>query len=95
MKPNQGHNDKGLADALSFLSSRCDGGKVEDRKGFNSRDSAIGRSLAQWGREKGTYTTNQRMVVKKLVWRYRKQLEQAGYDVLTLVDKRAAKAHAG
>ena len=91
----KGHNDKGLIDALNHLSSRCDGANDRDGQGFNGRDTDLGHSLARWGREKGFLTVNQRNVAKKLVWRYRRQLEAADFDVVKLVDKKGMNAHAG
>lgn len=91
----KGHNDTGLIDALNHLSSVCDGANELDGQGFNGRDTDIGKSLAKWGREKGFLTVNQRHIAKKLVWRYRKQLERAGHDVVSIVDKQGKNSHAG
>jgi hypothetical protein len=56
---------------LRFLSQRCDGARAVDGQGFNGFDSPVGKSLA--GR--GDLTAKQAALGKKLLVKYRRQLE--------------------
>lgn len=56
---------------LRLLSTWCDGARTRDASGFNKFDAGIGKSLAQQER----LTNRQAVLGKKLVRKYRRQLE--------------------
>jgi hypothetical protein len=72
-------DDSKLGAAISYLSSRCDGGQRPDGQGFSGRDVEIGHGLARWWRNKGSFTDKQRVIVLRIVRRYKKQLLKSGH----------------
>lgn len=66
--------------ALRHLASRCDGAVGVDGQGFNKLDSTFGKSLAS----APSLSDKQAHFGKKLVKKYRTQLEAAGISLATL-----------
>jgi SWI/SNF-related matrix-associated actin-dependent regulator 1 of chromatin subfamily A len=62
--------------ATRFLASVCDGATSWDGRGFNKIDSSFGKSLAKQER----WTPKQVLAMRKVLIKYRGQLEAAGFD---------------
>lgn len=69
-------NVEKLRQAMRYLAGVCDGAVSLDGHGFNARDTAFGRSLA----EQEDWTENQAMAAIKVLRTYRNQLERAGFN---------------
>lgn len=62
--------------AIKYLASVCDGAYEKDGCGFNGTDSRFGKSLA--GQER--WTSRQAEAAIKMLKKYRKQLQKAGFN---------------
>lgn len=71
--------DNSLIDALAWLT---------DNSVFNEGDAILGRELAFWGLRCGFLTDLQRMTAGRMIKRYRRHLEKAGFDVKTILKGR-------
>lgn len=71
-------------EAIAYLASACDGAVRSDGHGFSSDHVLIGHQLTRqrrWGRR-------QRRTALQLARIYRRQLEQAGFDTVSLLGGR-------
>lgn len=67
---------KDLQEAVKHLASVCDGAITEDGVGFNGSDTTFGHSLAR----QETWTLKQAQVAQKMLIKYQKQLQRAGFS---------------
>jgi len=82
--------------AVLFLAGKCDGAKSWDEQGFSKWDAEFGHSLANAvikygrlspGQLRGIQRVENRDGKNGLLWKYRKQLERAGFDLEVLLDQ--------
>lgn len=69
-----------IQQAVRFLAGRCDYARNLDGMGFNAADTYFGHSLA----EKEYWTEKQADAALRMLRKYEKQLEAAGFDVKVL-----------
>jgi len=63
-----------VQDAILILAANCDGASKKDDAGFNSFDTAFGKSMAQWIQTKGDLTPNQFKAAWKMATFYKRQI---------------------
>lgn len=68
---------RAVHEALNVLAGACDGARSKDGYGFSKFDAAFGRSLAQTPLAR--FTVRQAMVGRRIVRKYRKQLDPGLY----------------
>ena len=69
-----------VLDALRALANVCDGARNQDGIGFNGSDTAFGKSLAR----QNALSARQESAARKMLIKYRSQLEKHGIDVHSL-----------
>jgi hypothetical protein len=63
-----------IAEAILYLSDRCDGARSLDHRGFNRYDSPFGKSLAQQIRAGRILSPAQIDMALRMLKKYRRQL---------------------
>jgi len=71
---------KELQKAVQFLAGVCDGASLRDGQGFNATDTGFGKSLAN----QENWTMKQAVAARRLLIKYKGQLQSAGFDVENL-----------
>lgn len=71
--------DPQIVEAIRFLAGRCDYAFTRDNQGFSGVDTGLGHYLAELPADQ--WTPAQRHEGWALTRKYRRQLEEAGYDV--------------
>ncbi len=66
-----------LQEAMKYLAAACDGATTKDQSGFCKTDVSFGHSLAK----QPYWTPRQAQAAQKMLIKYRKQLEAAGFGV--------------
>jgi hypothetical protein len=67
-------------EALARLLQVCDGAQHIDNIGFSKFDAKYARSLIDWFDKTRFFTPPQKQALKKLLYKYRKQLSKQGIE---------------